>query len=178
MAKAKILVVEDDALVAKDLGMVLTDLGYDVVGYAASADNAVKKAAALDIVLKGQKTGIDASYEIKAKRDIPILFLTAYTDITLIDKAKNTEQYAYHVKPFHEKQLLAAIEMALHKSQIEKRLEASEGKLNAMLQSIGDPMSMMDNDLNILWTNETAKKIFGNDIIGRKYLEEEGYGDG
>ncbi len=55
---------------------------------------------------------------------------------------------------------------------------ASEGKLNAMLQSIGDPMSMMDNDLNILWTNETAKKIFGNDIIGRKYLEEEGYGGG
>lgn len=175
MAKAKILVVEDEALVAKDLGMVVTDLGYDVVGYAASADDAVKKAAALepdlilmDIVLKGQKTGIDASYEIKAKMDIPILFLTAYTDITLIDKAKNTEPYAYLVKPFHEKQLLAAIEMALHKSQIEKRLKESEGKLNAMLQSIGDPMSMMDNDLNILWTNETAKKIFGNDIIGRK----------
>ncbi len=123
MVKAKILVVEDEALVAKDMGMVLTDLGYDVVGYAASADDAVKKAAALepdlilmDIVLKGQKTGIDASYEIKAKRDIPILFLTAYTDITLIDKAKNTEPYAYLVKPFHEKQLLAAIEMALHKS--------------------------------------------------------------
>ncbi len=175
MAKAKILVVEDEALVAKDMGMVLTDLGYDVVGYAASADDAVKKAAALepdlilmDIVLKGQKTGIDASYEIKAKRDIPILFLTAYTDITLIDKAKNTEPYAYLVKPFHEKQLLAAIEMALHKSQIEKRLKESEGKRNAMLQSIGDPMSMMDNDLNILWTNETAKKIFGTDIIGRK----------
>ena len=178
MAKAEILVVEDEALVAEDLEMVVTDLGYEVVGRAASADEAVKKAVKLepdlilmDIVLKGQKTGIDASYEIKAKMDIPILFLTAYTNIELIDKAKSTEPYAYLVKPFRGKQLLAAIEMALYKSQIEKRLKASEGKLNAMLQSIGDHMSMMDKDLNILWANETAKKIFGNDITGRKCYE-------
>ena len=178
MAKAKILVVEDEALVAEDLEMTVTDLGYEVVGHAASADEAVTMAVELkpdvilmDIVLKGQKSGIDASYEIKAKMEIPILFLTAYTDITLIDKAKSTEPYAYLVKPFNGRQILAAIEMALYKSQIEKRLKASEGKLNAMLQSIGDHMSMMDKDLNILWANETAKKIFGNDIIGRKCYE-------
>ncbi|RCV64722.1 DNA-binding transcriptional response regulator [Methanophagales archaeon] len=75
----------------------------------------------MDNVLKGQKTGIDASYEIKAKLDIPIIFLTAYTDITLINKAKSTEPYAYLVKPFNWRQLLAAIEMALYKSQIEMR---------------------------------------------------------
>ena len=123
MAKAKIQVVEDEALVAEDLEMVVTDLGYEVVGRAASADEAVKKAVKLepdvilmDIILKGHKTGIDASYELKAKMDIPILFLTAYTDIALIDKAKSTEPYVYLVKAFQERQLLAAIEMALYKS--------------------------------------------------------------
>jgi PAS domain S-box-containing protein len=178
MAKAKILVVEDEALVAEDLEMAVTDLGYEVVDRAASADDAVKMAVELvpdlilmDIVLKGQKTGIDASYEIKAKLDIPTLFLTAYTDITLIEKAKSTEPYAYLVKPFNGKQLLAAIEMALYKSKIEKRLKESEGKLNAMLQSIGDHVSMIDKNLNILWANETAQKIFGNDITGRKCYE-------
>ena len=178
MKKARLLIVEDEAIVAEDLEMAITDIGYEVVGRAVSADEAVKKAVELkpdlilmDIVLKGKKTGIDASDEIKAKMDMPIIFLTAYTDITLIDEAKSTEPYAYLVKPFQERQLLAAIEMALYKSQMEKRLKESEGKLNAMLQSIGDHMSMMDKDLNILWANETAKKIFGNDITGRKCYE-------
>ena len=178
MAKPKILVVEDEALVAKDLELLITDLDYDFVGHATSADEAVKKAVKLepdlilmDIVLKGERNGIAASQEIKAKLGTPILFLTAYTDVKLIEKAKSIGPYAYIVKPFQKRQLFAAIEMALYKNQMEKRLKDSEKKLKGMLQSIGDSMSMIDKDLNILWANETAKKIFGTDIIGRKCYE-------
>ncbi|MCK4652202.1 MAG: response regulator, partial [Methanosarcinales archaeon] len=123
MEHANILIVEDEAIVAEDLRMTVTDLGYTVVGRGSSADEAVAKAFKLkpdlilmDIVLKGDKTGIDASCEIKERMDIPIIFLTAYSDVELIDKALTAKPHAYIVKPFQAKQLLASIEMAMYKS--------------------------------------------------------------
>ncbi|MEA2003761.1 MAG: response regulator [archaeon] len=102
--KIRILIVEDEAIVAEDLELAVTNIGYNVVGRAASADAAVNKAVKLkpdivlmDIVLRGEKNGIDASREIKEKVDIPVIFLTAYSDVGLIDKAKSTEPYAYAI---------------------------------------------------------------------------------
>ena len=168
MAKTRILIVEDEALVAEDLKIALTNIGYDVIGHAVSADDAVKKAVELepdlilmDIVLKGQKSGIDASYDIKAKMDIPILFLTAYTDITLINKAKSTEPYAYLVKPFQERQLLAAIEMALYKSQMEQRLKASEAKYSGFFKTSRDPVFVTFKDGRLIDFNDAMPDFFG-----------------
>ncbi|RLG29007.1 GGDEF domain-containing response regulator, partial [Methanosarcinales archaeon] len=122
-----------------------------MVGRAVSADAAVDKALKLnpdlvlmDIVLRGEKNGIDASREIKEKIDIPVIFLTAYSDVGLIDRAKSTEPYAYLVKPFQERQLHASIETALHKSGIEKRLVESEEWLATTLASIGDAVIATD----------------------------------
>ena len=122
MNKERILIVEDEAVVAENMEKVITDFGYEVVGRASSADDAVNAAIELkpdlilmDIVLLGKKTGIDASYEIKEKIDIPIIFLTAYSNLDLIDRAKSVEPYAYIIKPFHDRQLFASIEMALYK---------------------------------------------------------------
>jgi PAS domain S-box-containing protein len=70
--------------------------------------------------------------------------------------------------------IVGGIEVVLEiteRKKAEEALRESEGKLNAMLQSIGDHMSMMDKDLNIIWTNKTAKEIFGNDVIGKKCYE-------
>lgn len=66
---------------------------------------------------------------------------------------------------------IGTVKDVTERKQAEEALRESEGKLKAMLQSIGDHMSMMDKDLNILWANETAKKVFGEDIIGKKYYE-------
>ena len=168
MAKTKLLIVEDEALVAEDLKMALTNIGYDVVGHAVSADDAVKKAVELepdlilmDIVLKGQKSGIDASYDIKAEKDVPILFLTAYTDITLINKAKSTEPYAYLVKPFQERQLLAAIEMALYKSQMEQKLKASEAKYSGFFKTSRDPIFVTLKEGRLIDFNDVMPEFFG-----------------
>jgi PAS domain S-box-containing protein len=168
MAKTKLLIVEDEALVAEDLKMALTNIGYDVVGHAVSADDAVKKAIELepdlilmDIVLKGQKSGIDACYDIKAEMDVPILFLTAYTDITFINKAKSIEPYAYLVKPFQERQLLAAIEMALYKSQMDKKLKVSEEKYRGFFKTSRDPVFVTFKDGRLIDFNDVMPEFFG-----------------
>ena len=124
--KAKILIVEDEAIVAKDIELCVRKMGYEVVGHAATARDSIKKALIhkpdlilMDIILKGDEDGIDAANKIKEKMDIPVIFLTAYSNINLIDKAKIVEPYAYIVKPFQEKQLRAAIEMAIYKKFVD-----------------------------------------------------------
>ena len=168
MRKAKILIVEDEAVVAENLEMTITDGGYDVVGRADSADAAVNAASELkpdlilmDIVLMGQKNGIDASYEIKEKLDIPVIFLTAYSDLKLVDRAKSTEPYAYIVKPFQEGQLFASIEMALYKSQIEKRLKESEIKFRDLTELLPQTVFETDKRGNLTFTNRAGFDRFG-----------------
>jgi PAS domain S-box-containing protein len=168
MGKARILIVEDEAVVAENLEMAISDVGYDVVGRAASADDAINAAIEhkpdlilMDIVLIGNKTGIDASYEIKEKLDIPIIFLTAYSDLEFIDRAKNTEPYAYIVKPFQEAQLFASIEMALYKSQVARKLKESEEWFSTTLRSIGDAVIATDTRGCVTFMNPASEKLTG-----------------
>ncbi|MCG2777425.1 MAG: PAS domain S-box protein [Desulfobacterales bacterium] len=175
--QARILVVEDEVIVAKNLTMVVNDIGYEVVGRAVSADEAIKKALELkpdlvlmDIVLKGKKNGIDASKEIKKKMDIPIIFLTAYSDIDFIEKAKSIEPYAYLVKPFQPRQLLASIEMALYKNQMEKKLRETEEWLYTTLKSIGDCVIATDSKGNVKFMNAVAEAVTGwkmDEVVGK-----------
>jgi PAS domain S-box-containing protein len=175
--KIRILIVEDEAIVAEDLELAVTNIGYEVVGRAVSADAAVDKAVNLkpdlvlmDIVLRGEKNGIDASREIKEMVDIPVIFLTAYSDVGLIDKAKSTEPYAYLVKPFQERQLLASIETAIHKSGVEKRLEESEEWLATTLMSIGDAVIATDGVGCVKSMNHVAERLTGwkqGDAVGK-----------
>ena len=179
--KIRILIVEDEAIVAEDLELAVTNIGYEVVGRAVSADAAVDKAVKLkpdlvlmDIVLRGEKNGIDASQEIKEKVDIPVIFLTAYSDVGLIDRAKSTEPYAYLVKPFQERQLLASIETALHKSGVEKRLEESEEWLATTLMSIGDAVIATDAAGCVKSMNHVAERLTGwkqEDASGKPLTE-------
>lgn len=122
MSKTNVLVVEDESIVSKDIQYSLKKLGYNVVGSAATGEKAVLLAGELqpdiilmDIMLKGDITGIEASTEIKEKFHIPIIFLTAYADENTLAKAKVTEPYAYIIKPFKEIDLHTSIEMALYK---------------------------------------------------------------
>ncbi|MFH1526894.1 MAG: response regulator, partial [Bacteroidota bacterium] len=175
--KARILVVEDEVIVAENLALAISDLGYEVVGRPVSAEEAVKKALELepdlilmDIVLKGNKNGIDASQEIKKKKDIPIIFLTAYSDISFIDKAKSIEPYAYIVKPFQPRQLLASIEMALYKSRMEKKLQETQEWFSITLKSIGDCVIATDSKGYVKFMNTVAEAVTGwnmDDAVGK-----------
>ena len=172
MNKARILIVEDEAVVAENLEKVITDCGYEVVGRAASADDAVNAAIELkpdlilmDIVLLGEKTGIDASYEIKEKIDIPIIFLTAYSNLELIDRAKGVEPYAYIVKPFQDRQVFASIEMALYKCRMERELKGSEERYCRMVANVPGMVYQFvlhpDGSMAFPFVSESCRELFG-----------------
>ena len=107
MAKTRILVVEDEHVVAEDIKESLQALGYDVSAVAYSGEEAVEKAeetnpdlVLMDIVLKGETNGISAAGQIRSRLDIPVVYLTAYADEKTIERAKLTEPFGYIVKPF------------------------------------------------------------------------------
>jgi two-component system response regulator LytT len=122
MAKTSILVVEDESIVAKDIQHSLKKLGYSVPSVENSGEDAIDSAGQhrpdlilMDIMLKGEISGIEAAQQIKDRYQIPVIFLTAYADESTLSKAKVTEPYGYIIKPFKEIDLHTSIEMALYK---------------------------------------------------------------
>ncbi|PKL59409.1 MAG: hypothetical protein CVV33_07975 [Methanomicrobiales archaeon HGW-Methanomicrobiales-4] len=124
---SKILVVDDEAIITMQLEERLTAMEYMVVGMAASGEEGVEKArkfrpdlVLMDIVMPGKMNGIEAADIINTELDIPVVFLTAYADDTIIKKAKSVRPYGYIVKPFNEREVKAAIEVALFRKSAEQ----------------------------------------------------------
>lgn len=122
--KVGILIVEDESIVARDIQQSLKKLGYEVLGVCATGEDAIQKAeqtkpslVLMDIMLKGEMSGIDAAEAIRQKLNIPIIFLTAYADSSTLSKAKVTEPSGYIIKPFKEIDLQTNIEIALYKHE-------------------------------------------------------------
>jgi PAS domain S-box-containing protein len=139
MDTARILIVDDDAILAARLEETLLQLGYQPTGMAATGEDAVSMAMAqrpdailMDIRLRGEMTGIQAAAEIHQSADIPIIYLTAYTEETLVQQASLTDAYAYLAKPVRDRELRASLEMALYKHETEKRLQ----HLNRVLRAV------------------------------------------
>jgi len=136
MTKAQILIVEDDSIIVMELEDRLYSLGYTVCSATAYGEEAIDKAAELgpdlvlmDIRLKGAMDGIEAAAEIRERYDIPVVYLTAYADTNTLQRAQITEPYSYLIKPFEERELQIAIEMALYKHRMEKERSMLEGRL-------------------------------------------------
>jgi CheY-like chemotaxis protein len=137
MTRTRILVVEDEALVAEEIKRRLNKLGYDVPDTAASGKEAILKAeefkpdmVLMDIRLKGDMDGLKAAKKIQDHSHLPVIYLTAYADEGTLRRAKITEPYGYILKPFKERELHIAIEMALYKH----KAEAERKKLIRELQ--------------------------------------------
>jgi len=132
----RILIVEDDGLIATDMRQMLTAAGYAVSAVVASGERAVQIAAddppdlvLMDITLPGALDGIAAATRIRARRNIPILYLTGHADAALIDRAKVTEPFGYLLKPLQDKEVQAAIEMAISKHRMETALQETNQRL-------------------------------------------------
>ena len=168
MAKSQILIVEDEGIAAKDIEGCLKDLGYGVVGIASSGREAIAKAGELcpdlvlmDIVLKGEMNGIEAAEQIYHALNIPVVYLTAYSDESTLQRAKITEPYGYILKPFEEKELHTNIEMALYKHKMESKLRENEKWLATTLRSIGDAVIATDIHGLITFMNPVAESLTG-----------------
>ena len=131
MAVPKILVVEDEFLIAKYLEFKLPKLGYNVAGVVSYGEAALEKAAQtkpdlvlMDINLKGQMDGVEAAEQIRSLFNIPVVYLTACADEQTLKRAGITESFGYLIKPFQDKQLQTTIEIAMHRHQAEARLRS------------------------------------------------------
>lgn len=151
MEKSKILIVEDERITAGILKNILEFLGYEVLGIASSADAFYEILQAgkpdlvlMDIYLNGDKDGIELASEIKASHQLAVIYLTAFSDTHLLERAKVTEPFGYILKPFQERELHSNIEMALFKNKMEKRIN----HLNAILKSIREVNQLIVKENN------------------------------
>ncbi len=126
----KIMVVEDEWIVADQLCNNLKDLGYMVCSTASTGDEAISNVKEdkpdlilMDIVLKNKMDGIEAAEQITSQFNIPVIYLTAYTNQEYIERAKQTKPFGYLIKPFKQGELYANIEMALHKHRLDKEIK-------------------------------------------------------
>ena len=143
MAKSKIMIVEDEWITADDIRMSLENLGYTVTSMVTSGEEAIKNAekdkpdlVLMDIMLKGEMDGIEAASQIRSCYNIPIIYLTAYADEKILERARITEPFGYIVKPFVNEDLKIAIEIALYKHRVEKERKKLIEELQGALPKI------------------------------------------
>ena len=180
MGKIKILIVEDERLVAQDIKVTLERMGYEVLPSVSTGKDALRVAAELqpalvlmDIHLAGKMDGITAAQKIITKNDIPVIYLTAYADEETLQRAKETSPYGYIVKPFEELNLRISIEVAIQKHAAEKIKTESEIKFRRLVESSHDGIMLIDEKGVIIEWNEAQAKIIGisrADAIGQPII--------
>ncbi|KKM05757.1 hypothetical protein LCGC14_1750900, partial [marine sediment metagenome] len=170
MKKKQILIVEDERIEAEDIKMSLQKLGYAVSGTAFSGMGAITKAEKLhpdlvlmDIVLGGKMDGIEAASIINSRLDIPVIYLTAYADKKMLERAKVTEPFGYIIKPYEDRELLSIIEIALYKHKMEKTLRASKASFHNIVEKSVDGIIIVDRDGIVRFVNRTAKLLLGRE---------------
>lgn len=166
IVKAKVLIVEDENIVAFNIQNRLEGLGYTVTAVISSGEVALQKVAEtfpdlvlMDIKLKGTIDGIQAAEQIRKEFQIPVVYLTAYTDEETLNRAKLTEPYGYILKPFEARDLGTTIEMALYKHMIERQLREREQWLATTLKSIGDAVITTDSQGLVTFMNPVAEAL-------------------
>ncbi len=168
MPKGEILIVEDEGIEALDIQGCLMNLDYCADQIVSTGEEAVRIASEttpdlvlMDIMLQGAIDGITAAEQIRVGLDIPVVYLTAYADERTLQRAKITEPYGYLVKPFKERELHIAIDMALYKHQMERKLKESEKWFATTLKSIGDATIATDKSGLITFMNAVAEDLMG-----------------
>ena len=162
----RVLVVEDEGLIALDLSNRLEAMGHQVVAAVGTSEEAIENAAEADIVLMdiridGTVDGVETAARIREEFHLPVIFLTAHGDRVTIDRAKLTGAFGYLVKPIAHASLTTAIEIALHKHGMERKLEQREALLRTTLASVADAVVVTDHLSRVLMLNDAAEHLTG-----------------
>ncbi len=168
MAPPRILIVEDEMLLAKDLAKRLTGSGFEVVARVTSGEEAVRKAketrpdlVLMDIKLEGKMDGIEAASQIRSLRDVAVIYLTAHQERDVLDRAKLTEPHAYLTKPVSPRELERTVEMALYKHRTEKKIKESEHELKLTLGATTDGIWKWNFKTNELFFSDRYYTMLG-----------------
>ncbi len=177
----KIMIVEDESIVAMHIESSLKKLGYTVCDIVSSGEEAIKKAEELrpdlilmDIMLRGEIDGIETMERIHTGLNIPVVYMTAFGDEDTLKKAKMTQPFGFILKPFKERELQIAIEISLYRYETEERLRQAEQLLSAILRSIGDAVIATDTECKITFLNAMAETLTGwkhKDALNRNLAE-------
>ena len=166
MVKARILIVEDESIVALNIKNRLEALGYIIVATTSSGESAIQivqenlpDLVLMDIKLRGVIDGIEAATQIWNRFQIPVVYLTAYSDEETVERAKITEPYGYILKPFEARDLCTTIEISLYKHQMEQKLREREQWLSTTLKSIGDAVITTDSQGFVTFMNPVAEAL-------------------
>ena len=162
----KVLIVEDEGLIAHDISTRLEALGHVVVDTVSTAEAAVDMAPQSDVILMdiridGHRDGIDAAREIRQRYKLPVIFLTAHADRSTLERAKVTGPFAYLVKPLASAALQSAIEVAIYRHRMERNLEEQEAWMRTTLASVADGTVVTGPDGFIRSLNRAAEVITG-----------------
>jgi PAS domain S-box-containing protein len=168
MHKSRILVVEDESIVAEHLQKILAQLGYEAGHSAATGEEAVELAeqirpdlVLMDIMLAGDMDGIQAADRIRSRMQVPVIYLTAYAEDGILQRAKTTEPFGYLLKPFRKESIRTAIEMALYKSSMERKVLDSEAKYRDLAELMPQIIFETDTEGRLTYVNRSARDALG-----------------
>ena len=170
MEKARIMVVEDEGLVAMSIQESLQGLGYEVPVVAMSGEDAVNRLletepdlVLMDIQLKGGASGIETARRIRERLDVPVVYLTAFSDSDTLEQAQLTEPYGYVLKPYDEKSLHAVIQVSLLKHRRLRGARENDWWMNAVAESMMEAVVICDPKGYIKFANPAAGPLLGGD---------------
>src|SRR3954470_17390215 len=168
MSGARILVIEDESLVAEEIAMRLKRLGHEASAITDNGEDAFAYArvvrpdmALVDIHIKGALNGIEVARRLHDEFDIPVVFLTAHADAATLKEATQTEPFGYIIKPFDTPALAATLETALRRRRAEQEMARMERWLVATMKSIGDAVIATDREFCVSFINLAAEKLTG-----------------
>ncbi|MFH0823659.1 MAG: PAS domain S-box protein, partial [Pseudomonadota bacterium] len=179
MTRPRILIVEDQLIVAEDLSCALDEAGYEVIGICDTGEGAIESAGEgapdlvlMDIRLRGEMDGIEAAGAIRSLRDTAIVYLTAHSEKSLFERAKQTEPDGYLYKPVSEVELARTVEMVLYRRQMEKKLRESEQRYRSLVETGFDGILVLLGS-EITYANGRLHEMLGYDgdsLIGKNHL--------
>ncbi len=185
---AKIMIVEDRAIICEEIKVTIELLKHEVVAIATTGEEAIEKVdrfrpdvVLMDIKLNSQMDGIQAAGVIYSKFDIPVIFLTAYLDEDLLNRAKLTMPFGYILKPVRERELKLTIEIALYKSEVHSgqksaaiALQQSEQKYRHLVETMNDGLAVQDKNGLFTFVNNKFLQMIGyskNEVTGHKVTD-------
>jgi len=181
MKKGRILIVEDEFLVAANLQTDTETMGYTVVGLASTGEKALEIArrerpdlALMDIKIQGAVDGIETALEMREELDLPVIFITAFADDEIIERAKPCEPLGYLVKPFDKRELHATIEMAHYKLRMERQLRESETRFRTLFEYAPVAYQALDEAGCLIDSNTHLYALLGYDagaLMGKRFTD-------
>ncbi|MBN2077960.1 MAG: PAS domain S-box protein [Spirochaetes bacterium] len=174
MGTAKILIVEDEAVIGMHIRDSLVGLGYEVCGIAVTGDEAIGLAREhgpdlilMDIVLKGGRDGIATAKTIRSAMDVPVVYMTGNADIATVTRARDTNPYGYVLKPVEVIHLFSTVDTAIERHRLEKSLRESEERFRALVNNLQDFIFIMRPDGTVIFENPAAAAKLGHSLLGR-----------